>query len=104
MRIAQIIKIYVKTHFAAGDVVPVAGDWFVLEYIENQGMAFGTKFGSEVWHKLALSLFRIVAIGAIIYYWVKQLKQGARTEFSSEAYPIWDGNIHAQIVLFNQGL
>ena len=70
-----------KTHFAAGDVVPVAGDWFVLEYIENQGMAFGTKFGSEVWHKLALSLFRIVAIGAIIYYWVKQLKQGARTEF-----------------------
>lgn len=79
--IDQIIKIYVKTHFAAGEVVPVAGDWFVLEYIENQGMAFGTKFGSKVWHKLALSIFRIIAIAAIVYYWIKQAKRGARTEF-----------------------
>lgn len=79
--IDQIIKLYVKTHFAAGEVVPVAGDWFVLEYIENQGMAFGTKFGSKVWHKLALSIFRIIAISAIVYYWIKQYKQGARTEF-----------------------
>lgn len=70
-----------KTHFAPDEVYPVAGDWFVLQYIENQGMAFGTKFGSEAWHKLALSLFRVVAIGAIVYYWIKQLKQGARTEF-----------------------
>lgn len=77
----QIIKIYVKTHFIPGEVVPVAGDWFVMEYIENQGMAFGTKFGSEVWHKLALSLFRVGAIGAIVYYWIKQAKKGARTEF-----------------------
>lgn len=79
--IDQIIKIYVKTYFVPGEVVPVAGDWFVLEYIENQGMAFGTKFGSEVWHKLALSLFRVIAIGAIVYYWIKQAKRGARTEF-----------------------
>lgn len=79
--IDQIIKIYVKTHFAAGEVVPIAGDWFVLEYIENQGMAFGTKFGSEAWHKLALSLFRVAAIGTIVYYWIKQAKRGVRTEF-----------------------
>lgn len=79
--IDQIIKIYVKTHFIAGETVPVAGDWFVLEYIENQGMAFGTKFGSEVWHKLALSIFRMIAIAAIVYYWIKQAKRGARTEF-----------------------
>ncbi len=52
-----------------------------MEYIENQGMAFGTKFGSQVWHKLALSIFRIVAIGAITYYWIKQAKSGARMEF-----------------------
>jgi len=79
--IDQIIKIYVKTHFDPGEVVPVAGDWFVLEYIENQGMAFGTKFGSQAWHKLALSIFRMVAIAAIIYYWIKQAKRGAKTEF-----------------------
>lgn len=52
-----------------------------MEYIENQGMAFGTKFGSQVWHKLALSIFRMVAIGAIIYYWFKQARGGARMEF-----------------------
>lgn len=77
----QIIKIYIKTHFAPGETVPVFGNWFVLDYIENQGMAFGTTFGSSMWAKLALSLFRIVAISALVYYWFKQLKKGASTEF-----------------------
>lgn len=52
-----------------------------MEYIENQGMAFGTKFGSQVWHKLALSLFRIAAITGITYYWFKQARAGVRLEF-----------------------
>lgn len=77
----QIIKIYIKTHFAPGESVSVFGDWFVLEFIENQGMAFGTTFGSAMWSKLALSLFRIVAISALIYYWIKQFKKGAKLEF-----------------------
>jgi signal peptidase II len=77
----QALKIYIKTHFQPGEEVSVFGNWFVLEYIENQGMAFGTTFGNKIWHKLALSIFRIVAIGAICYYWWKQAKQGARTEF-----------------------
>jgi signal peptidase II len=77
----QALKIYIKTHFQPGEEVSVFGNWFVLEYIENQGMAFGTTFGNKMWHKLALSVFRIVAIGAICYYWWKQAKQGARTEF-----------------------
>lgn len=77
----QIIKVYIKTHFAPGESVGVFGDWFVLEFIENQGMAFGTTFGSAMWAKLALSLFRIVAISALIYYWIKQYKKGAKLEF-----------------------
>lgn len=77
----QIIKVYIKTHFAPGESVSVFGDWFVLEFIENQGMAFGTTFGSAMWAKLALSLFRIVAISALIYYWIKQYKKGAKLEF-----------------------
>lgn len=64
-----------------GETYPVFGNWFVLDYIENQGMAFGTTFGSGMWAKLALSLFRIVAISALIYYWIKQLKRGASLEF-----------------------
>jgi signal peptidase II len=77
----QALKIYIKTQFDPGEEVSVFGNWFVLEYIENQGMAFGTTFGNKIWHKLALSIFRIVAIGAICYYWWKQAIQGARTEF-----------------------
>lgn len=60
---------------------PVLGDWFVMDYIENPGMAFGTQFGTKWWHKLSLSIFRIIAIGAIVYYWIKQARRGARTEF-----------------------
>jgi signal peptidase II len=76
----QIIKVYIKTHFIPGESMPVFGDWFVLEYIENQGMAFGTTFGSAIWHKLALSIFRIVAIFGIGYYWVQQAKSGVKRE------------------------
>lgn len=78
----QLIKIYIKTHFLPGDEqVPILGNWFVLEYIENQGMAFGTTFGNKMWHKLALSIFRIIAIIAICYYWYKQAKAGVKREF-----------------------
>ena len=77
----QIIKIYIKSTFVPGESQPLLGDWFVLEFIENQGMAFGTTFGSKVWHKLALSIFRILAISALVYYWIKQAKKGVRLEF-----------------------
>ena len=69
----QLIKVLVKNNFTPyDDAVPLLGNWLVMEYIENPGMAFGTTFGSEVWHKLALSIFRIFAITGIIYYWFKQ--------------------------------
>jgi signal peptidase II len=77
----QLIKVYIKTYFNPGQSQALLGEWFILEYIENQGMAFGTTFGSQAWHKLALSIFRIGAIGALIYYWIKQAKKGARLEF-----------------------
>lgn len=44
-------------------------------------MAFGTTLGSGMWGKLALSLFRIVAIIGIIYYIFKEAKRGAKLEY-----------------------
>jgi signal peptidase II len=80
--IDQLIKVYVKTHFSLAEPpVNVFGDWFRLIYIENPGMAFGTTFGSGIWAKLTLSIFRIIAICGISYYWVKQARAGMRTEF-----------------------
>lgn len=79
--IDQVIKVWVKTTFHYYDEpTPVFGNWFRLVYIENQGMAFGTTFGSSMWAKLGLSVFRIVAIAGIGYYWWKQAKKGVRTE------------------------
>ncbi|MDX1446357.1 signal peptidase II [Lishizhenia sp.] len=78
----QIIKIWVKTNY--GPYSPaenILGEWFVLNYTENQGMAFGTTLGGGLIGKLALSIFRVVAIAGIIYYIIKQIKEGAKTEY-----------------------
>jgi signal peptidase II len=77
----QFIKVYIKTHFVPGEELPILGNWFILDYIENPGMAFGTTFGSSMWHKLALSIFRVFAIAGICYYWVQQAKKGAKRGF-----------------------
>ncbi|MBU2019561.1 MAG: signal peptidase II [Bacteroidetes bacterium] len=77
----QSLKVYIKSTFEPGDIQPLFGDWLLLEYIENQGMAFGTSFGSSIWSKLALSIFRVIAIGGIVYFWIKQSKKGAPVIF-----------------------
>lgn len=59
----QILKIWVKTSFYLGESLPITS-WFQLYFIENNGMAFGMEFGS----KLLLTLFRIVAVSALIWY------------------------------------
>ncbi len=61
--IDQALKIWVKTHFYYGEEVEITS-WFKLLFIENNGMAFGMELGS----KLLLTLFRIIASGAFIYY------------------------------------
>ena len=78
----QVVKIWVKTSFSSDEVKNLFGTWFSLHYIENQGMAFGTTFGSSMWHKLALSIFRILAIGFIIYYIIRESKKvEVKTEY-----------------------
>ena len=65
--IDQLIKIYVKTHFFLGEEVRMAGDWAIIHFTENNGMAYGMEFGGE-FGKLFLSVFRIIAVGGIGYY------------------------------------
>ncbi|MCB9175138.1 MAG: lipoprotein signal peptidase [Flavobacteriales bacterium] len=62
----QYSKIWVKTHMMLGQEFPVFGNWFYINFIENPGMAFGMEFGGD-YGKLALSIFRIVAVSAIGY-------------------------------------
>ncbi len=58
----QLLKVYIKTHFTNGDEVRIAGEWFRLHFIENEGMAYGMKLSESVVGKLLLSSFRLVAV------------------------------------------
>ena len=66
----QILKFWVKTNLALGEEIVVFRDWFIIHFIENNGMAFGFEFAGE-YGKLFLSIFRIVAVVAIGWYMVK---------------------------------
>ncbi len=71
--IDQISKIYIKTHFKLQDNIEVFS-WFKIFFIENDGMAWGTKisdftsFISDRTAKVILTLFRVVAIFGIGYW------------------------------------
>ena len=64
--IDQITKIWVKTHFYMGETCEVTS-WFEVQFIENNGMAFGMELGSKIF----LTWFRIIAVGLFIYYLCK---------------------------------
>ena len=78
--IDQISKIYIKTHFELDETVPVFS-WFKIVFVENEGMAWGTKlsdvfsFISDKSAKLILTLFRIVAVTAIGFWLVDVIKK-----------------------------
>ena len=69
--IDQWIKLYIKTHFCLGESVRVT-DWFFIDFIENNGMAWGMSFIGKFW----LSLLRSVAIVALIVYLYRIIKRG----------------------------
>jgi signal peptidase II len=72
----QCLKIYIKTHFYYGQEVALLGSWFRLHFIENEGMAFGMKFGDASIAKLILTLFRLIAVGFGFYYLKVMINKG----------------------------
>lgn len=63
----QVIKVWIKTHMMLGEEFSICGDWFLIHFIENNGMAFGMELEGE-WGKILLSLFRIFAVCGIGWY------------------------------------
>lgn len=63
----QILKIWIKTHMVIGQEIHMFGNWGILHFIENNGMAFGMEMGGKI-GKLVLSVFRVVAIFGIGWF------------------------------------
>lgn len=57
-----------------GQEIRVLGDWFILHFTENNGMAFGIELAGES-GKLILSIFRFIAIILIAFYLVRISKE-----------------------------
>jgi len=63
----QVLKIWVKTHMEIGQEIHLFGNWGILHFIENNGMAFGMEMGGRP-GKFILSIFRVLAIFGIGWF------------------------------------
>ena len=86
--IDQVIKITVKLNMCLGEEIRIA-DWFLIKFIENNGMAWGMELGS----KMFLSLFRIVAVIAIAWYLLRLIKEKVGYGYLAVVAMIWAGAV-----------
>jgi len=70
----QLLKFWIKSNMMLGDEFIIAKNWFIIHFVENNGMAFGLEFGNSI-GKYFLSIFRIIAVGAIGWYIAKLWKR-----------------------------
>ncbi len=71
LAIDQAVKVWVKTHMALHESIRIT-DWFYITFIENNGMAFGM----ELFDKLFLTGFRLVATCLVGYYIARLIRRG----------------------------
>ncbi len=63
----QTLKILVKTHMTLYQQIPFLGNWGILHFVENNGMAFGMALPGSL-GKILLTSFRILAVIGIGLY------------------------------------
>jgi signal peptidase II len=78
--IDQTLKFWIKTHMTLGQEIHMAGNWFIIHFTENNGMAFGMQFAGD-YGKLFLSIFRIIAVLVIIYILYRVSRQKTSNGF-----------------------
>lgn len=66
----QIVKVWIKTNMTLYDSIEVTS-WFFIYFTENPGMAFGW----ELFDKVFLTLFRLIASGVLVYYLMRLIKK-----------------------------
>lgn len=73
--IDQVIKVLIKTNMTLGEHFSVMGDWFQILFIENEGMAFGMKFGG-MFGKFLLTSFRLILFGVLCWWITNMVRKG----------------------------
>lgn len=76
MGIDQAIKIWVKTNMYLHEAIHITDWWYIL-FVENRGMAFGM----ELFDKLFLTSFRIIAVAWLLTYIVRIIRRGTDMAF-----------------------
>jgi len=75
--IDQVLKFYIKTTFPLGGGFDILGiEWAKIHFEENEGRAFGMELGGNC-GKLALTLYRMIAVGFIGYYFYTLVREKA---------------------------
>jgi len=86
----QALKFYIKTHYTLGEEHNVLGSWFRLHFVENEGMAWGLKFGGGL-GKILLTLFRLLAVILGTFYLRDIIRKNYHTGFIICAALIYAG-------------
>lgn len=77
----QGLKFWIKLHFVYGDGFDMFGlPWAKIQFVENEGMAFGWLVGGET-GKLLLTSFRLLAVPVGVYYLHYLIKRNYHTGF-----------------------
>jgi signal peptidase II len=88
----QLIKIWIKLNFAVGQRASFVPGVLELQFIENEGMAFGWALPG-VTGKLVLTIFRLVAAIGIGYYLSKLVRSGVHKGLLTCVSFVWAGAI-----------
>jgi signal peptidase II len=86
----QVLKFWVKLNMFYDQAIPVAGDWFLINFIENPGMAFGMEFGGD-YGKIMLTVFRILAVIGIGWYLARLFRENAKPGYITAVSLIFAG-------------
>ncbi|MGO4289563.1 lipoprotein signal peptidase [Chitinophaga sp. RAB17] len=74
LAIDQTLKFWIKTHMFMQQEFVIFPNWFRIHFIENEGMAYGLKFGGD-FGKILLTMFRLVAVVVGFVYMKKLIKE-----------------------------
>ena len=88
--IDQAIKVWVKTSFTVGERLDFVPGLLELQFIENEGMAFGWALPG-VLGKLVLTSFRLVAAVAIGVYISRRIQEEAPKGLLYSLTFVWAG-------------